>query len=317
MPVIIGHRGAPGYRPEHTRSSYEVAIDQGAAFIEPDVVATSDGVLVVRHENEISGTTDIADRPEFAHRRTTKSFAGHEVTGWFTEDFTWDELATLFCRERIPQIRPGNVQYDAAEPMLRLRDVLDIARTNGVGVVVEIKHAPYFASIGLDLAPLVGDELIAAGWQDPERSGSLIIESFEESALRAVRERGIRARFVYLLEQTGAALDLVLAHGSGAPTYRDQLNDVAGLADRFDGISVHKNLLLAGDTEFAARAIDAGLDLFTWTCRPENAFLARRFRTPGGRSAFGEWRAEWDEIRRSGVPGVFADHPDLAREVFG
>lgn len=317
MPVIVGHRGAPGYRPEHTRSSYEIAIDQGADLIEPDIVATRDGVLVVRHENEISGTTDVADRPDFADRRTTKSFAGHDITGWFTEDFTWDELSTLFCRERIPEIRPQNVQYDGAEPMLRLRDVLDIARSRGVGVVVEIKHAPYFASIGIDLASLVADEVTAGGWQDPVRAESLVIESFEESALRAVRDRGIRARYVYLLEQSGSALDLLLTHGSDAPSYRDQLHDVAALADRVDGISVHKNLLLAADSGFAARTLDAGLELFTWTCRPENAFLSRRFRGAGGPSAFGDWRAEWEEIRRSGVTGVFADHPDLACDAFG
>ncbi|HJA04039.1 MAG TPA: glycerophosphodiester phosphodiesterase [Candidatus Microbacterium stercoravium] len=316
MPVIIGHRGAPGYRPEHTRSSYELAIDLGADMIEPDVVATRDGVLVVRHENEISGTTDVADRPEFAHLRTTKSFAGHELTGWFTEDFSWDELKTLRCRERLPRIRPQNIGYDDTEPILRLRDVLDIAAAHGVGVVVEIKHAPYFSAIGLDLAPLIAADLRAAGWQDPGSAASLVIESFEESALNAVREEGIRARFVYLLEKSGAALDLLLAHGSAAPSYRDQLNDVASLAARVDGISVNKSLLLSGDARFAGEARDAGLELFTWTCRPENAFLARRFRAPGGSAAFGDWRGEWAQIRRSGVTGVFADQPDLAREAF-
>jgi len=316
MPVIIGHRGAPGYRPEHTRSSYELAIELGADMIEPDVVTTRDGVPVVRHENEISGTTDVADRPEFAHLRTTKSFAGHEMTGWFTEDFTWDELKTLLCRERIPRIRPQNVEHDGTEPILRLRDVLDIAAARGTGVVVEIKHAPYFSSIGLDLAPLIAADLRAAGWQDPGSAASLVIESFEESALNAVREEGIRARFVYLLEKNGAALDLMLAHGSDAPSYRDQLNDVARLAARVDGISVHKSLLLSGDARFAGEARDAGLDLFAWTCRPENEFLPRRFRAPGGPAAFGDWRAEWAQISRSGVTGVFADQPDLAREAF-
>jgi len=316
MPVIVGHRGAPGYRPEHTRSSYELAIELGADMIEPDVVVTRDGVPVVRHENEISGTTDVADRPEFAHLRTTKSFAGHEMTGWFTEDFSWDELKTLVCRERIPGIRPQNVRYDNTEPILRLRDVLEIARTRGVGVVVEVKHAPYFSSIGLDLAPLIAADLRTSGWQDPGSATSLVIESFEESALNAVREEGIRARYVYLLEKRGAALDLLLAHGSDAPNYRDQLNDIASLAARVDGISVHKSLLLTGDTRFAAEARDAGLELFAWTCRAENEFLRPRFRVPGGKAEFGDWRAEWARIRRTGVTGVFADQPDLASEAF-
>src|SRR5690606_26512957 len=214
MPVIIGHRGAPGYRPEHTRSSYELAIEQGADAVEPDVVATRDGVLVVRHENEISGTTDVADRPEFAHLRTVKEFAGHTVEGWFTEDFTWAELQTLRSRERIPDLRPDSAAFDGAERILSLPDVLDVARAGGVGVVIEIKHAPYFASIGIDLAELVARDVRAAGWQGEGAPGALIVESFEEQALRGVRERGIDARYVYLVERKGTAVDLLLERGS-------------------------------------------------------------------------------------------------------
>src|SRR3954454_16332942 len=106
-PLVIGHRGAPGYRPEHSRSSYDLALAMGADAVEPDVVVSRDGVLVVRHENEISGSTDVADRLEFARRRTTKTIDGVEVSGWFVEDFTWDELSTLRCRERLPQLRPA------------------------------------------------------------------------------------------------------------------------------------------------------------------------------------------------------------------
>ena len=316
MIAIIGHRGASGYRPEHTRSAYELAISQGAHLLEPDVVASKDGVLVVRHENEISGTTDVASRPEFAHLKTTKSFAGHELTGWFTEDFTWEELQRLRCIERIPLIRPGNAAYDGADRILSLPEVLALARRGGVGVVVEIKHAPYFAAIGLDLAPLVARDLRAGGWQDPDR-GRLVIESFEESALHAVRDAGIDAELVYLLEDEGTALDLRLALGSDAPGYLDQLRDIASLAERVDGISVAKSLLLdPAAPAFADEARSRGLDVFTWTARPENAFLAEAFRGPGGAAEHGEWRAEWRAIREAGVTGVFADHPDLAREVF-
>lgn len=318
MPVIIGHRGAPGYRPEHTRSSYELAIEQGADAVEPDVVATRDGVLVVRHENEISGTTDVADRPEFAHLRTVKEFAGHTVEGWFTEDFTWAELQTLRSRERIPDLRPDSAAFDGAERILSLPDVLDVARAGGVGVVIEIKHAPYFASIGIDLAELVARDVRAAGWQGEGAPGALIVESFEEQALRGLRERGIDARYVYLVERKGTAVDLLLERGSEAPSYSDQLADIPALADRVDGISVHKHLLVAKDEPpaFAGRALEAGLDLFTWTCRPENAFLEKRFRLPGGSAARGDWRAEWALLAQIGVTGVFADHPDLAREAF-
>ena len=316
MTAIIGHRGASGYRPEHTRSAYELAIAQGVDLIEPDVVATKDGVLVVRHENEISGTTDVASRPEFAHLKTTKSFAGHEFTGWFTEDFTWAELQQLRCRERIAKLRPANTRFDGEEPILSLPEVLDIARDGGAGVVVEIKHAPYFAAIGLDLAPLVARDLRAGGWQDP-RHGRLVIESFEESALHAVRDEGIVAEYVYLLEKDGAALDLLLAYGAAAPSYREQLADLAALAARVDGISVDKALLLdPAGAPFAAEARERGLELFTWTARPENAFLSKRFRGSGPKGEYGEWRAEWRAIREAGVTGVFADHPDLARDVF-
>ncbi|HLT68192.1 MAG TPA: glycerophosphodiester phosphodiesterase family protein [Microbacterium sp.] len=316
MTAIIGHRGASGYRPEHTRSAYELAIAQGVDLIEPDVVATRDGVLVVRHENEISGTTDVASREEFARLKTTKTFAGHELTGWFTEDFTWDELRRLRCTERIPKLRPANAAYDGADRILSLPEVLEIARTGGVGVVVEIKHAPYFAEIGLDLASLVARDLRACGWQEPEH-GRLIIESFEESALHAVRAEGIDAELIYLLEDDGTALDLLLAHGAAAPSYRAQLSDLGSLAERVDGISVDKALLLDPDAPaFAAEARERGLELFTWTARPENAFLAERFRGSGTRAEYGEWRAEWRAIREAGVTGVFADHPDLAREIF-
>ena len=127
-PLVIGHRGAPGYRPEHSRSSYDLALEMGVDAVEPDIVVSKDGVLVVRHENEISATTDVADRPEFADRRTTKTVDGAAMTGWFTEDFTWDELATLRCRERLPKIRPASASFDDQQPVLRLTDVLDIVR---------------------------------------------------------------------------------------------------------------------------------------------------------------------------------------------
>ena len=143
-PLVIGHRGAPGYRPEHTRSSYQLAIAMGVGAVEPDVVATADGVLVVRHENEISGTTDVADRPEFAERFTTKTAGGQDFPGWFTEDFTWDELSTLRCRERLPELRPESAAFDGQEPMLRLRDLLELllsaaeTQRREVGHVVEV-----------------------------------------------------------------------------------------------------------------------------------------------------------------------------------
>lgn len=324
-PLVIGHRGAPGYRPEHSRSSYALAFAMGVDAVEPDVVVSRDGVLVVRHENEISGTTDVADRPEFAGRRTTKTVDGSSLTGWFTEDFTWDELSTLRCRERIPDLRPASASFDGEQPVLRLRDVLDAAREASldhgreIGVVLEIKHATYFASVGWDIAALVDAELRDAGWATGVLP--LTIEAFESSVLFALQARGIPATYVYLLEAAGRPFDLYAAHGTAALTYA-QTAAPAGLdtlAGRVDGISVDKRMILAPDklgrTSGASRVVgdahERGLRVYTWTCRPENRFLIGQFRTRGGPSSFGDWESEWGVIRDAGVDGVFVDHPDL------
>jgi glycerophosphoryl diester phosphodiesterase len=159
----------------------------GVDAVEPDVVATKDGVLVVRHENEISGTTDVAEHPEFAERKTTKRVDGEALTGWFTEDFTWDELATLRSRERLPEVRASSASFSGSQAILRLIDVLDIVREGSaeygreIGVVLEIKHATYFASVGLDLAPLIDRDLRTAGWANGELP--LIVESFDSRVL--------------------------------------------------------------------------------------------------------------------------------------
>jgi len=315
-PLVIGHRGAPGYRPEHTRSSYELAIASGVDAVEPDVVATKDGVLVVRHENEISGTTDVAAHPEFADRHRTKRFAGHTLTGWFTEDFTWPELATLRARERLPEIRPDSAAHDGREPILRLSDLLALLAAAGrpVGLVLEIKHAAYFASIGLDLVPMIERDLAASGWTDAD--APLIVESFEPTVLERLRERGTPATYIQLIEAAGSPDDLVLARGAAAPTYREMVSPegMDRLIGRVDGISVDKKLILGkdgGGTALVAAAHDRGLRVFTWTCRPENRFLARRFRAGGDPAARGDFAAEWTVLREAGVDGVFVDHPDL------
>jgi glycerophosphoryl diester phosphodiesterase len=329
-PLVIGHRGAPGYRPEHSRSSYDLAFAMGVDAVEPDIIVSRDGVLVVRHENEISGTTDVSDRPEFADRRTTKTIDGAELTGWFTEDFTWDELSTLRCRERLSHVRPTSASFDDQQPVLRLRDVLDAVREASfeygreIGVVLEIKHATYFLSLGWDIAALVDAELREAGWAAGELP--LVIEAFESSVLYALQERGIPAAYVYLLESSGRPFDLLAAHGRAALTYR-QTAAPAGLdalVGRVDGISVDKHMILApdklgrltGPSPIVADAHERGLQVFTWTLRPENSFLIGQFRSRGGAAALGDWESEWGVIRDAGVDGVFVDHPDLGTEFF-
>jgi glycerophosphoryl diester phosphodiesterase len=319
-PLVIGHRGASGYRPEHTRDAYELAVALGVDAIEPDIVATRDGVLVLRHENEISGTTDVARHPEFAGRRTTKRIDGATVTGWFTEDFTWAELTTLRAVERLPQVRQSSATFDGRSGILRLRDLLDLLdaaadRGRPVGVVAEIKHATYFASIGLPLDELVADEL--RRWDGGER---IVVESFEQAVLGQVRARGVGGRYVYLLEARGSAADLVAHFGRKAPTYASQLTaaGLARLAREVDGVSVEKSLVIrlgaegrVVSTDLVARAHAAGLDVFTWTLRPENRFLAPAHRRGSSPRDWGDWRTEFELILGSGVDGVFVDHPDL------
>jgi glycerophosphoryl diester phosphodiesterase len=320
--MVIAHRGASGYRPEHTAAAYRVAIDLGADAVEPDLVCTRDGVLVVRHENEISGTTDVASHPEFADRRTTKVIDGASHTGWFTEDFTWGELATLRCRERLGDIRPASAQFDGNEGILRLVDLVDILRAadRRVTMVAELKHATYFESIGLPLESRFADEI--ANWAMPD---NLIVESFEQTALIRVQELDVPGRVTFLAEASGAPADQIARFGDRARTFADYLTDagLARLAAEVDGVSIDKALLfdtdadgvVTGTTDLISRARSAGLETYTWTLRAENRFLEKPFRHHLRERDFGDWREEFALIMRTGVDGVFADQPDLAIEV--
>lgn len=329
-PIVIAHRGASGHRPEHGEAAYRLAVAQGADAIEPDIVATRDGVLILRHENEISGTTDIAEHPAYAARRTTKEVDGEAVTGWFTEDFTWAELQGLRIRERLPHLRPASAAHDGEGGIQTLADLLAIldedaarGRAGGpVGLVAEIKHATYFASVGLPLDELVAAELARAGWSNDPR---LTVESFESSVLNALGNRGVSGRRVYLLEGAGAPFDLVAREGSAAATYREQLEPaaLARLARDagLDGISLDKKMLIdaggVADPALVDRAHSLGLDVFTWTLRPENAFVSRALRTSRDKAASGDWRTELERVVATGVDGVFADCPDLVVDALG
>jgi glycerophosphoryl diester phosphodiesterase len=326
-PQIIGHRGAPGYRPEHTSASYELAFALGADAVEPDVVATKDGVLVLRHENEISATTDVASRPEFAHLRTTKTVDGVQRTGWFTEDFTWQQLSTLRAVERLPELRQGSASFDGTYPIMRLSQLFDLVDRESerlgrsLGLVVELKHATYFAQLGLPLDELFASVLLNTGWNDG--AGRLVVESFERTVLAGIRERSVRAKTIYLIEAAGAPYDAVARDGAAARTYTQEIREAGLYAlatakghDAVDGISVSKTLLLdaAGDgtTDLVDRAHGVGLEIYVWTLRPENRFLSAPFRNGGGPEHFGHWQSEFEVIMSTGVDAVFADQPDLA-----
>jgi glycerophosphoryl diester phosphodiesterase len=262
-PIVIAHRGASGYRPEHTLEAYRLAIRQGADFIEPDLVATRDGVLVARHENEISGTTDVAGRPAFAHLRTTKVVDGREVTGWFTEDFSLAELKTLRARERIAQARPDSARFDGMYAIPTFAEVLRLARSHSrdgrrVGVYPETKLPTYFARegrridgapIGLSLGALLVRTLLEEGFTDPR---CVYIQSFEVENLLELRRAimpaaGVDFPLVQLLggPESPAPRDFAwhLAHGTDLRAVYGELADV--LPDGLDGDTRHAHLATA------------------------------------------------------------------------
>jgi glycerophosphoryl diester phosphodiesterase len=327
VPLIIGHRGASGYRPEHTSAAYELAFALGADAVEPDVVATKDGVLVLRHENEISTTTDVATRKEFRHLRTTKTIDGVKRTGWFTEDFTWAELSTLRAVERLSDLRQASASFDRQYPVMRLSQLFGLVdreserADTALGLVVELKHATYFEQLGLPLDDLFAASVDEAGWRDEQ--SRLVVESFERTVLAQVRSRAVRAKFVYLIEASGAPYDAVARDGASARTYEQELDGpglytlATGVGEQaIDGISVNKTLLLDSGadatTDLVDRAHEAGLEIFAWTLRAENRFLSRPFRRGGGADRYGDWRHEFEVLMSTGVDGVFADQPDLA-----
>jgi glycerophosphoryl diester phosphodiesterase len=318
-PLVIAHRGASGYRPEHTRSAYELAIALGADAVEPDIVASKDGVLVLRHDVELSGTTDVASRKEFADRRTRKVVDGSSHTGWFVEDFTWAELATLRASERIPNVRRASATFDGHEGILRLGDLLELidAAPRPVLLVAEIKHATHYASIGLRLDELFAEQI--RGWATAD---NLVVESFEQGVLTGIRSLGVPGRLVFLTEGSGAPADLVAQHGAAARSYAEHLSDegLARLATEVDGVSVARKQILVldrakkvvGVTDVVARAHAVGLEVYCYTLRAENKFLAKNNRSGGDASDLGNWRREFELVMGTGLDGVFADQPDLA-----
>ncbi len=320
-PLVIGHRGASGHLPEHTLPGYALAILQGADYIEPDLVATRDGHLVARHENEIGGTTDVADHPEFADRRRTQSIDGVATTGWFTEDFTLAELKTLRARERIPALRPGNARYDGRFEIPTFAEILDLlAQVNAtrsvgglapVGVYPETKHPSHFASIGLALEPPLLD-LLRMGLGD----APAFIQSFEVGNLRALR-RECAHPLVQLMSAEGGPWD-----EAGRLSYAGMASraGLARIAEYASAIGVQKSMVIGEDangalrpTTLVADAHAAGLAVHVWTFRAENAFLPAVLRRGEDPAAQGDLRAEVDVHRAAGIDGLFADHPGLAR----
>ena len=313
-PIIIAHRGASGERPEHTIAGYRLAIAQGADFIEPDLVLTKDGVLVARHENEISETTDVADRAEFAARKTTKTIDGSEVTGWFTEDFTLAELKTLRARERLPKLRStdydGQFDIPTFEEILTLLADVNQDRTIPVGVYPETKHPSYFASIGLPHeAPLLA-LLDRFGYRG--RKAPVYIQSFEVRNLIDLRAKS-DLPLIQLMDAAGGPPDrpdtsyAAMASPTGLKT----------IASYADGIGPNKAMViprgalgsLAEPTSLVRDAHAAGLKVHPWTFRRENYFLPLGDKGGVSPAGHGDLGAEIAAYLATGIDGLFSDNP--------
>jgi glycerophosphoryl diester phosphodiesterase len=323
-PLVIGHRGAAGYRPEHTLASYELAARMGADYIEPDLVSTRDHILVARHENEIAGTTDVAARPEFAGRRVTKVIDGTATDGWFTEDFTLAELKTLRAKERLPQERQENTMYDGRfeiptfAEVLALRERLSKELHRVIGVYPETKHPTYFRSIGLDLETPLVDQVRAAALD--KTIAPIFIQSFELTNLVDLRQHfGVNARLILLTSASGAPYDL--ASNGDPATYAD-LTSAAGLRSLsgiVNGIGPDKNQIipcsvngtLAEPTSLVSDAHDVGLKVHAYTFRAENSYLPLEYRVGTEATAYGRAIDEQLRFLRTGIDGLFTDQADI------
>ncbi|MFG2974277.1 glycerophosphodiester phosphodiesterase [Streptomyces sp. NPDC048331] len=330
-PTVIGHRGAGGYRPEHTIGSYQLALDLGADVVEQDLVPTRDGHLVCRHENEIGGTTDVADHPEFASRRTTKSVDGVSVTGWFTEDFTLAELRTLRAKERIPAIRQRNTLYDGRwavptfEEVLRWADREGRRRGRRVWLHVETKHPTYFRGLGLGLEEPLAKLLRRYGRDG--RGAAVFLQSFEPSSIQRLSRLVSAPRVVLLSAADTRPWDFEVAKDPRtvadlvAP---EGLKWIAGFAQ---GIGPTMDLILPRDaagklgtpTTLVKDAHARGLLLHPYTARNENSFLPAEYRRGTDPAAYGNALGAFRTYFEQGIDGIFTDNPDtglLAADAF-
>jgi glycerophosphoryl diester phosphodiesterase len=331
--LVIGHRGASALRPEHTLASYRKAIEDGADIIEPDVVSTKDGFLVARHENEISGTTNVADVAEFANRKTTKTIDGVPLTGWFTEDFTLAELKTLRARERIPAVRPDNTRFNDQFEIPTLTEVIALAKDMSaqtgrmIPIYPETKHPTYFQSIGLPLE----DKLIATLRADAYTASqvTVYIQSFEVANLKDIRSKIGTSQPNWKLVQlmdvgNRQPYDFVKA---GDPRTYGDLMTAAGMkeiATYANGVGPNKTSIINVDaagnfmapTDFVSNAHAANLVVHPYTFRPENAFLPTPLKAAGPDSTRNPAGlvTEIQTYLKAGIDGFFTDDPAVGRQ---
>jgi glycerophosphoryl diester phosphodiesterase len=295
--VVIAHRGASGERPEHTLESYRVAIEEGADYIEPDLVMTRDGVLIARHENEISGTTDVAQHLSFAARRRTQVIDGESFTGWFTEDFTLSEIKTLRARERLGELRAQNRQFDGRFAVPTFDEIMQLVmsanrqpgRNRPIGVYPETKHPAHFAAIGLAQELSLLDTL--QRYQYARAGSPVFIQSFDPRNLRQLR-RMTKLPLVQLLEH--------------------ELGDLGRIAEYADVIGIAKAL---ATPEAISAAHAANLRVHAWTFRAENEFLPSDLKVGTDPAAHGNLEAEIRRYLERGIDGFFVDFPALGVRV--
>jgi glycerophosphoryl diester phosphodiesterase len=312
--LIIAHRGASGERPEHTLAAYERAIDAGADFIEPDLVVTKDLVLVARHENELSDTTDVASHAEFADRRRAKEIDGKLINGWFAEDFTLPELRTLRARERLPDLRPANARYDGLYQVPTLAEILSLVRAKEaesgrrIGLYPELKHPTFLLTEGIDSVDLLVTALKKEALDKAD--APIFIQCFEVAPLQRLNKL-TDARLVQLVAPEGGPAD------EKGVTFEEMLTPtgLAAIAQYADAIGpdVRQIVTAAGaPTSLVEQAHAAGLKVHAWTLRKENAFLPAPLRNGSDLAAPGNYAMAWGLLAATGVDGLFTDDPALA-----
>ncbi|CAH2099840.1 unnamed protein product [Euphydryas editha] len=330
-PVIIAHRGASGYAPEHTLGSYALAITMGADYVEPDLVITKDGHLIARHDNSLGLTTDVASHPEFAHRHRTQTIDGIEVSDWFTEDFTLEEIKTLRTVERIPDIRPGNARMDGTFHIPTFQEIIDLVKSmqisqrRTIGIYPEIKHSSHFKKVGLPMEELVVNTFHKNGYLDS--NAPVYIQSFEVNNLKELKKL-TNLRLLQLLEtdKSTQPADQVLLNTGLTYNNMSTPEGLAEIAKYAAAVGPDKNYIIPrkddnslGDaTTFVRDAHAVNLKVHPYTFRAENSFLPEEYKSDDpSKHASGNLMGELQRFIEAGIDGLFIDQPDIAIRLRG